>query len=90
MKNKTHIWIALAILGVGGYYGYKLYQKPIELTKEKAVDLIIEKGKASNKETLSTFEDAFLKAWANGVLKNSNTFSYNGKKYNTLGGRAVK
>lgn len=90
MKNKTYIWVALAILGVGGYYAYKLYKKPVELTKDESVNLIIEKGKASNKETLLTFEEGYLKAWANAVLRNENTFVYNSKNYNTQGGKSVK
>lgn len=90
MKNKTYILVALAILGVGGYYAYKLYKKPVELTKEQSADLIIENGKASNKQTLLTFGEGYLKAWANAVLKNENTFIYNSKTYNTQGGRAVK
>ena len=90
MKNKKYIWIALVILGVGGYYGYKLYKKPVELTKEQSVDLIVEKGKASNRETLLTFEEGYVKAWANGILQNKDTFTYNGKSYNTQGGKAVK
>ncbi len=90
MKNKTYILVALAILGVGGYYAYKLYKKPVELTKEQSVNLIIEKGKASNKETLLTFEEGYIKAWANAVLRNENTFVYNSKTYNTQGGKSVK
>lgn len=90
MKNKKYIWIALAILGVGGYYAYKLYKKPVELTKEESVDLIIDRGKSSNRETLLTFEEGYLRAWANGILQNSETFKYNSKVYRTQGGRAVK
>jgi hypothetical protein len=90
MNKKAYIWIAVAILGVGGYYAYKLYKKPVELTKEESVNLIVEKGKSTSKETLLTFEEGYLKAWANAILQNKDAFVYNAKTYNTQGGKSVK
>lgn len=90
MKNKTYIWIAVAILGVGGYYVYKLYKKPLKLTKEQSINLIFETGKNSSKESLLSFEEGYLKAWANAILKNKDTFVYNSKTYNTQGGKSIK
>jgi topoisomerase IA-like protein len=45
MKNKTYIWISVAILGVGGYFIYKnLLKKPVR-TKQENIDIIVKKGK---------------------------------------------
>ena len=90
MKNKTYILVAMAILGVGGYFIYKEYKKPKELTKELSVDIIIKAGKHKNKETLLTFEEGYLKAWANAIQLKNTKFLYNDKIYNTQGGKSVK
>lgn len=90
MKNKAYIWVALAILGVGGYLAYKEFKKVKVLTKEESVDIIIENGKHKDRNTISTFEDAFLGVWANAILENKETFVYNGKSYRTQGGTAIK
>ena len=92
MKNKTYILVAMAILGVGGYFIYKEYKKrkTSTLTFEESLDIIVNSKNASNRETLSTFDKPYVIAWANGVLAKSKTFSYNGKEYNTQGGKSVK
>jgi hypothetical protein len=90
MKNKAYVWIALAILGVGGYLAYKEFKKVKVLTKEDSMNIIIENAKHKDRNALSTFEDAFLGVWANAILENKDTFVYNGKSYRTQGGTAVK
>ena len=90
MKGKTYIWIAVAILGVGGYYAYKEFKKPNKLSKSESVDVIIENGGHSNRDFISTFETGFLIAWANAIIKGEKTFVYNGKSYNSKGGTAIK
>ena len=90
MKNKAYIWVAVAILGVGGYFIYKDFKKPKELTKEQSIDLIIENGSHSNRDFISTFESGFLITWASAILKGDKTFVYDGKSYKTQGGTALK
>jgi hypothetical protein len=89
MNKKVYIWVALAILGVGGYLAYKEFKKVKVLTKEESVDIIIENGKHKDRN-ISNFEDAFLGVWANAILENKETFVYNGKSYRTQGGTAIK
>lgn len=90
MKNKTYIWVALAILGVGGYFVYKEFKKIKVLTKSESIDIIIESQKHRDRDFISTFDDGFLGVWANAILENKNTFNYKGKTYKTQGGTAVK
>lgn len=90
MKNKAYIWVALAILGVGGYFVYKEFKKIKVLTKSQSIDIIIENAKHRDRDFISTFDDGFLGVWANAILENKNTFNYKGKTYKTQGGTAVK
>jgi hypothetical protein len=53
--------------------------------------LIVSKKKSSNKDNiLTTFEDDFIKEWANGVEKNIEVFMYKNNSYYTEGGSRVK
>lgn len=90
MKNKAYIWVALAILGVGGYLAYKEFKKVKVLTKDESINIIIENGKHKNRDALLTFGEGYLMAWANAILENKETFVYNGKSYRTQGGTALK
>ena len=90
MKNKAYIWVALAILGVGGFLVYKELKKVKVLTKSDSVDIIISNGKHNDKNVISTFEDAFLGVWANAILEKQEAFKYKGKMYSTQGGKAIK
>jgi hypothetical protein len=90
MKNKAYVWIALAILGVGGYLAYKEFKKVKVLTKEDSINIIIENGKHKDRNIISTFDDAFLGVWANAILENRDTFVYKEKSYRTQGGTAIK
>lgn len=77
----------LAILLVGGvaYLAYtKLYNK-----KNRFAKMIIKSENASNMATLITFDEGFLKEWAKASRKQLPTFSYQGKTYNTKGGKAT-
>jgi hypothetical protein len=91
MKNKTYIWISIAILGVGGYFIYKnLLKKPIR-TKQENIDIIVEANMSKNVDNfLSTFGEDFLSAWANAVKNGKSTFTYKFKNYNTKGGKSIK
>lgn len=90
MKNKAYIWVALAILGVGGYLAYKEFKKVKVLTKDESINIIIENAKHKDRNTISNFEDAFLGVWANAILEDKETFVYKEKSYRTQGGTAIK
>jgi hypothetical protein len=90
MKNKTYIWISLAILGIGGFFIYKEFKKPKSLTKKESIKIITDNIKLSNKEIISTFEDGFLIEWARAILDKKPTFIYQTKEYNVQGGKAIK
>ena len=91
MKNKTYIWISIAILGVGGYFIYKnLLKKPVR-TKQENIDIIVGANMTQNANNiLSTFDEGYLNAWANAVENGKSTFTYKLKNYNTKGGKAIK
>jgi hypothetical protein len=91
MKNKTYIWISVAILGVGGYFIYKnLLKKPVR-TKQENIDIIVQAGMSQNvNNLLSSFDEGFLIEWANSVQDGKDSFTYKFKKYNTKGGSSIK
>lgn len=90
MKNKTYVWIALAILGVGGYFAYKEFKKKKQLTKSESIDIIISNASHKDRDFISKFDEAFLSTWANAILDNEETFKYKGKAYRNQGGTAIK
>jgi len=53
----------------------------------KYVLIITEKGNAENAQKLLTFDEKFLKEWAKASKKDFPTFEYQGKTYNTKGGK---
>ena len=52
MKNKTYIWISVAILGVGGYFIYKNLLKKPTRTKQENIDIIVNAGMSKNSNNL--------------------------------------
>ena len=91
MKNKTTYIVSSLIVLVGGYFIYNKFYKTTPRTKEESIKLIVSSNNSSNAENvLSTFEDNFIKEWANAVEKRNDMFKYNGKSYLTKGGRAIK
>ena len=87
MKNNGFKIVVVAILLGGGYFLYNRIQKNKQTDD---VDVIINSGNISNKMVLETFQPEFIKAWANAVKVNSLTFTFEGKNYNTKGGKSVK
>jgi uncharacterized protein YxeA len=84
-KNTKGIVTVIAVIAIvgGGWY----------LTRNKNrqyARVIIEAGKASNYAVLITFDKSFLKAWSKAVRGNDTTFEYNGKNYNTQGGKVAQ
>lgn len=81
-SNTTMIVIGLALV-VGGIYLFTRNKKNMYALT------IIKSGKAFNYPTLITFDEDYLKAWADAVKNNSDIFVLNGKNYSTKGGKAV-
>ena len=84
MKKKTLIWIA--VYGVVAYGAYYMYFSKTAYAKK-----IIKAGKYKGSlEDLKSFDMAFLRVWSKAAGQNNPTFDYNGKTYNTQGGKAAK
>ena len=59
--------------------------------KTKYARRIVADGNVSGgTATLINFDEPFLKEWAKASKKGAPTFTYNGKTYNTKGGKAVQ
>lgn len=90
MNNKTITIAVLSILAVGGYFVYKtkFWEKPVPKTKAEAINLIISTGKSANvNNLLATFEENYLLAWSEAIVKNKETFTLNNVEYLTAGGK---
>lgn len=80
--NKTLIWVA--IYGVIGYGVYKYF-----FSKKRYANIIASSGNfSSGVSVLTTFDAPFLKNWSTAAKNGQPTFMYNGKTYNTKGGKA--
>lgn len=55
--------------------------------KRNYADVIIKSGMAANYPILITFDSDYLKEWASAIKRNQPQFEYNGKMYNTNGGK---
>lgn len=91
---KTKNIITLLSLTIFGFGAYKIYQSKFweknKLSKNEAIDIIVASGNSKNtNNSLSSFDESFLIAWANGILKKQSSFLHNAKKYNTVGGKSA-
>jgi hypothetical protein len=87
MEDRNYKIAGLVILAVGGYFLYKR----VNTNKTTGdADVIVSSGSFATKSTLLTFQPEFVSAWASGVKAGSPTFTFQGKKYNTQGGKAIK
>lgn len=84
MKKNTLLWVlGYGIVAYGTYYLF--------FSKSAYISKIVKAGKYSGStETLKSFDMGFLREWAKAATSGANTFMYQGKNYNTLGGKAVK
>jgi LPXTG-motif cell wall-anchored protein len=85
MNKKTNtpmIIIGIALIA-GGIYLFTRNKKNIYALT------IVKAGKSFNYPTLMTFDEEYLKAWANAIKSKSDVFVLNGKNYSTQGGVAV-
>ena len=79
--GKTLTWIA--IYGVVAYGAYHFF-----FSKAAYARQIVSRGKyGSGVEALKSFDMAYLRAWAKAAKANRETFDYQGKTYNTQGGK---
>jgi hypothetical protein len=84
MKKNTLIWIGVyAVVAYGAYYMY--------FSKDAYAKAIVKAGKYSGSaEALKAFGMNFLRPWARAAKANQPTFTFEGKTFNTQGGKAVK
>lgn len=91
MKNKGIYIVSGLIVLVGGYFIYNKFYKVTPKTKEESIGIIVSTKSHLNADNiLSTFEDAYLMAWANAIEKGNKTFSYQGKTFDVVGGKRLK
>lgn len=84
MKKSTLIWIG--VYALVGYTAYSMF-----FSKKSFAKKIIDTGASTGTvESLMNFEVGFLRAWSNAAKKSENIFTFQGKVFNTKGGRAVK
>lgn len=84
MKKNTILWVlGYAVVAYGAY--------SLFFSKRAYAKQIIAQGKYQGDiATLLTFDMGFLRAWSKAAKKNEPTFMFQGKNYNTNGGKAVK
>ena len=82
-KNTQMVLGGLAALVVG----YFVFNKFFGLTKEKKATLIVEKGYASNLQSIMNFDDEYVDAWYKSAKEGNEKFILKGVTYNTDGGK---
>jgi hypothetical protein len=84
MKKNTILWVlGYAVVAYGAY--------SLFFSKKAYAKQIIAQGKYQGQlSTLENFDMGFLRVWAKAAKGGQPTFMYQGKNYNTNGGRAVK
>ena len=81
-SNPTMLIIGIVLIGGGIYLFTRNKKNMYALT-------IVKAGKSFNYPILMTFDEEYLKAWADAIKSKSETFSLNDKNYSTQGGKAV-
>lgn len=81
MKKSTFIWIGVyAVVAYGAYYMF--------FSKHAYAKTIKNAGRYNGSlEDLKTFGANFLKPWAKAAKDNQPTFTFDGKQFNTQGGK---
>jgi len=103
MKNSNLLYIA--IVGIAVFYLYNSNKRKAlnlstpqtppqtpPLTRQDYASVIIQKGNSSagSYGQIVNFSQDFLKNWADASISGAKTFQYQGKIYNTKGGRALR
>jgi hypothetical protein len=84
-KNVKGIITVLVVLGVG-FFAYKKFLKPDNkkiVLKHLATNYGV---KESHKSFVDSADKGYIDSWANAIKIGSETFTYNGKTFYTLGG----
>lgn len=76
--------IVVAAVAVIGFFAYKKFMSGSVFYARRIKSLGFFSG---NVFDLATFDEKFLRAWFKSARKNEPTFSYEGKTYNTQGGK---
>jgi hypothetical protein len=81
MNNKAILYIGIyAVVGYGAYYMF--------FSKDAYAKSIIKSGKyGGSVQDLKGFGANFLKPWSKAAKNNQETFVFEGKMYNTQGGK---
>jgi hypothetical protein len=81
MNNRTLLYIGIyAVVGYGAYYMF--------FSKDAYAKSIIKSGKyGGSVQDLKGFGANFLKPWSKAAKNNQETFVFEGKMYNTQGGK---
>jgi hypothetical protein len=84
MNKKTLLYVGIyAVVAYGAYYMY--------FSKDAYAKAIIKAGKyRGTKEDLKAFGMNFLRPWSKSAKNNMPTFLFEGKAYNTNGGKIVR
>ncbi len=57
--------------------------------KKAYAKTIVQYGGSTNYAMLLTFQDGYLKEWAKAIAKAKTEFSFEGKRFNTKGGKQI-
>lgn len=84
MKKNTILWVGLYV--VVAYGAYAMF-----FSKDAYAKAIIKAGKyGGSVQDLKSFGMNFLRPWARAAKNNQETFTFEGKTYNTNGGRVKR
>lgn len=93
MKLKTKNIVPVIAIGVVILYLYSKRKKKAsasEPTKADYANMIISSGNSTSFAALMNFDEDYIKAWATAIKAGQPSFVYNGKTYNTKGGKAYQ
>ena len=85
LHKKHGVWIGIAIvvLGAASYF-------VLRNNRKRYANIIVSYGASTQPLAwLMTLGEGYLKAWSIAAKTGAQTFSYNSKSYNTMGGLAV-
>lgn len=92
-KNKKGAIAVVVVLAIAATVFFIVKKNNKSLTKTEKVRAIMNNpySNTHNFDVFMTFEDGYVNAWYEALVKNNQkTFTYNGKNYRTQGGTLVK
>jgi len=84
MSTKNHKGLLVSLGVVAIVAGVWYFTSHTKISYAKAI--IKNNGTQGSLAVLLTFDEGYLHAWAKSLSKGRDTFTYNGKVYNTSGG----